>query len=95
MAKEAEQRKIALSYVHDFLLKSNLKQVADLLLAETLLNNVATREDLLRRPTNNLLAIVTEWRKANAAQLKDNEWFAAECKDTSYADSAFPRNWRS
>lgn len=79
MAKEAEQRKIALCYIRDFLAKSNLQQVADNVLDQALLANIATREELLRRPTNNLLGIISDWRKSNASQLKDNEWFAAEC----------------
>lgn len=79
MAKAAEQTKIALCYVRDFLAKSGLQQVADSVLEQALLANIATREELLRRPTNNLLGIISDWRKSNASQLKDNEWFAAEC----------------
>ena len=79
MAKEAEQRKITLSYVHDFLLKSDLRTAADALLEQAVLDNVATREEILRRPTNNLLAILAEWRRSNKVPLEDHEWFAAEC----------------
>lgn len=80
MAKEAEQKKIALSYIHDFLIKSDLPLVAEALLEQALLSNVATREELLRRPTNPLLGVISAWRTTNTSSLKDHEWFAAECK---------------
>lgn len=87
MAREAEQRKVALSYIHDFLVKSDLEAAAASLLDQALLANTATREEILRRPTNALIGIIADWRTSHASQLKDNEWFAAECNRTRTVDA--------
>lgn len=80
MAKATQQRKIAIAYVHDFLVKINLQEAADSLLDQALITNTATREEILRKPTNPLIGIISDWRKSQSDNLKDNEWFAAECE---------------
>lgn len=79
MSKKQEQLKIAIAYVHDFLVKSNLKGVAQQLLDQASVDGIAKRDEILRTPTHPLLGIINVWRNKQSANLKDNEWFAAEC----------------